>query len=170
MTRGMLVGVGALLAVGFSAEAQAQPDSVQLGVGLGIVDRASTGVGEPLLDYGYDHEGGLLAEGSLRLYFDESNGYFSHALQLRFAHTGGAALGFTDHGIGYSMAEVAYVFRTRLPCMSSSARTFYLSGYLGLSGAYGNASTGSGERDDRWNERVAAEGELDHYALGGVLG
>lgn len=162
--------VGVVLTPG---EGQAQDqiiDSFQLGAGLGIVDRGSTGVGAPLLEYGYDHEGGLLAEAALRVYFYDSWDFLRHGFQIRYSYTAGQTLGLDSYGFGYSIVDATYLLRTNLPCMSSEDIKYYVSGYLGLSGGYANASTGRGERDDRWNERVAAEGELDHHALGAVFG
>jgi len=129
----------------------------------GLLDRGTTGVGAPLLGYGYDHGGGLLLGAGLRAYFDIDGRYFHHGVALRFGHQ-------PNDGIAWSQLDLAYVFRTELPCMSDDERTFRLSGLVGVTGAYAEAGTGRGGMDEQWNLRLAAAEELDHHSLGGLLG
>ena len=145
-------------------------DSLEVTVDMGVLDRGTTGIGEPLLGLGYDHGGGLQAGAGARLYF-ELNEYFRHGPSLRLSHQAGSVLGLAgEHGFAWSQLDLAYVFRTSLPCMSGDEVQWYLSGLVGLTGVYADAGTGDGPSDDRWNERLAASEELDHLALGGMLG
>jgi len=145
-------------------------DSLELAVDLGLLDRGTTGVGEPLLGLGYDHGGGLQAGVGIRTYF-EINRYFRHGVNLRFSHQAGSTLGlFGGYGFAWSQLDLTYVFRTSLPCMSDDDTQWYLSGLVGLTGVHADAGTGTAPRDDRWNERLAASDALDHLALGGLIG
>ncbi len=171
---------GLVASLAFSQTALAQetldllePDStgsLELAVDLGVLDRGTTGVGDPLLGLGYDHGGGLQAGIGARAYL-EINEYFRHGLSLRVSHQAGSALGLVgEHGFAWSQLDVAYVFRTSLPCMSDGDTQWYLSGLVGVTGVHADAGTGDAPRDERWNERVAAADDLDHLALGGMLG
>lgn len=148
-----------------------QPESetsLELALDIGMLDRGTTGVGDPLLDLGYDHGGGPQAGFGLRAYF-EINEYFRHGPNLRISHQG--AFGLTDtYGFAWTQLDLTYVFRTSLPCMSDDEMQWYLSGLIGLTGVHAEAGTGDAPRDDRWNERLAASESLDHLALGGVIG
>ena len=151
-------------------EPESSETSLELAIDLGVLDRGTTGVGEPLLGLGYDHGGGLAAGVGARLYF-ELNEYFRHGVSLRGSHQAGDFLGLAgEHGFAWSQLDLSYVFRTSLPCMSDDDTQWYLSGLIGLTGVYADAGTGDGPRDERWNERLAASESLDHLALGGMLG
>jgi len=143
---------------------------VELDLELGWMDRGTTGVGEPLLGYGYDHAVAPLVGASARLFFHDSIRYFRHGIALRGAYAAGGHLGLGD-GVEFHLGQVdlGYVFRTQLPCMSTDERVFHLSGSLGLTGVRADAGTGRGSRDDRWNQRLAAAEDLDHVGLGGFL-
>lgn len=145
-------------------------DALELSLDLGVMDRGTTGVGEPLLGLGYDHGGGALAGVGARAYL-EIDRYFAHGLSLRLSHQAGSLLGLDDGvGFAWSQLDVTYVFRTLLPCMSDDEVRFYLSGLVGVTGVRADAGTGTAPRDDRWNERQVASRRLDHDALGPMLG
>lgn len=137
--------------------------AVELTLETGLLDRGTTGVGEPLLGYGYDHGGGMLVGAGLRLYFDIDGRYFHHGVAVRVGHQ-------PNDGFAWSHVDLTYVFRTELPCMSSDEHRLRLSGVIGVTGARADAGMGNGAPDDRWNLREVASEQLDHHALGAVLG
>jgi hypothetical protein len=143
---------------------------VELSAELGVMDRGTTGVGAPLLGYGYDHGGGALGAIGTRFLFRFGYGdYFRHGLDLRAAYSAGEFFGVDGAGMHVGQLDVGYVFRTEFPCMRGETRRIHLSGALGVTGLYADAGTGRGARDDMWNARVVAADALDHYGVGGYL-
>lgn len=147
----------------YHGEDESVVSAVELTLEGGLLDRGTTGVGEPLLGYGYDHGGGVLIGAGLRLYFDIDGRYFHHGVAVRVGHQPGG-------GFAWSQLDLTYVFRTELPCLSSDDRRLRLSGIIGVTGARADAGMGNGAADDRWNLREVASEQLDHQALGAVLG
>lgn len=146
------------------------PVDVELTVEVGALDRGTTGVGAPLLGYGWDHGGGLLVGVGTRAYV-ALNEYFSHGPALRLTHQAGGLLGLVG-GVGFAWTQIdtTYAFRTLLPCMSEADRQWHLTGLVGLTTVRADAGSGTGPRDERWNERQAASSALDHWAVGPLLG
>jgi len=145
---------------------------LEVSVDLGVQDRGTTGIGEPLLDEGYDTAGGLVAGAGARMLFGISGGeYFHHGVATRVSHNAGWGLGLSDrYGYAWSAADLAYAFRTNLPCMSTPERQLFLTGVLGVSGVVANAGTGLEKDPQTSRERRVASERLDHVALGPVLG
>ncbi|MEM9066977.1 MAG: hypothetical protein AAGE52_00685 [Myxococcota bacterium] len=142
---------------------------LELSAGIGVLGHNTTGVGDPLLDYGYDREAGPVADAKLRFVFG-SNRYFRHGVTFRGGVQRGRAFGRDGFGYRWGFADVGYSFRTILPCMSSQDRRIYAAATLGISGAHADAGTGRGEMGTDANLRRAASDEFDHWALGWVLG
>lgn len=145
---------------------------LELAIDLGLLDRGTTGIGDPLLDQGYDHGGGPVAGIGARLLFPFADGdYFHHGATLRLSHHGGGSFGLSERvGFVWTSLDATYAFRTNFPCMSDDDRKVYLTGLVGVTGTRADAGTGEGPRDEHWNQRVAASTELDHLALGPMLG
>lgn len=155
-----------------AVEPEPEPGSniaLELALEVGLFDRGTTGVGDPLLDYGYDHGGGPAVGARLRFLSPLDDRYFHHGIDVRLLHQAGGTLGLSEE-VGFYWTEVAtgYGFRTMFPCMSneSDGRIVRFTGTIGLTVANANAGTGRAARDDRWNERVAASEQLDHMAVG----
>ena len=143
---------------------------VEISAELGVMDRGTTGIGAPLLGYGYDHGGGAFGALGTRVLFPFGYGdYFAHGFDLRASYSAGEFFGVDGVDFHNGQLDLGYVFRTEFPCMRGETRIIYLSGALGVTGLYADAGTGRGEPDDTWNERVAASEALDHYGLGGYL-
>jgi len=143
--------------------------NLELSLGIGIIDRGTTGTGgSTLLGLEYDHAGGPYASFDARLFFDEDEEYFHHGFALRLLGTSGSALFGSAYGMRIAVLDAAYALRVSCPCMTSGDRRWFVTGMLGVTGAYTDAGTGSGD-GDLTNERRAAATELDHVALGGVL-
>ncbi len=143
--------------------------NLELSLGVGILDRGTTGTGgSTLLGLEYDHAGGPYASFETRLFFDEDEEYYHHGFALRLLGTSGSALFGSAYGMRTAILDVAYALRVSCPCMTSGDRRWYVTGMLGFTGAYADAGTGFGD-GDLTNERRAAATELDHVALGGVL-
>jgi hypothetical protein len=146
--------------------------SLEITLGIGLMDRGTTGIGDPLLGYGYDHAGGASTDLAFRLFFANSNQYLNHGVLVRGTYMAGASFGLADgYGFATTIVDVAYVIRVNCPCISGDERKWYASGFVGMSGMYANASTGdASEMDANWNARSAAADKFDHAALGGVIG
>ena len=108
---------------------------MELSAGIGVMGHNTTGVGEPLLAYGYDHEPGPVADGKLRLLFGHHR-YFRHGMTFRGGFNSGRQFGRNGYGFRHSFGEVGYSFRTLLPCMSSEHRKIYAGATLGFTGAF----------------------------------
>lgn len=144
---------------------------VELSVGLGMMDRGTTGIGAPLLGAGYDHAGGAVLEFDVRLFKQAWHRIVHHGIALRAFHQNGRTLGVTQDGtFQISGLDLAYVLRALLPCMSDDQVRFHLTPLVGLSVLQARAGNlhvrgdQTGELDD------AARAAFDHVALGGVLG
>lgn len=167
-----LVAFGAGMGVAQPCSADDADRVLEVSVDLGVQDRGTTGIGEPLLDEGYDTAGGLLAGAGARMLFGIGGGeYFHHGVATRVSHDAGWGLGLSDrYGFAWSAADLAYAFRTNLPCMSTPERKLFLTGVLGVSGVVANAGTGLEKNPQTDRERRVASERLDHLALGPVLG
>src|SRR5688500_16030126 len=108
-----------LLAAG-AAQAQdydVEPDSgvcsnLEVTVGIGAMARGTTGVGAPLLAYGYDHGGGMIAGLGLRLFFAGSTRFIRHGVLLRGAFNAGSSFGLVGgYGFATTTVDAAYVIR-----------------------------------------------------------
>jgi len=136
--------------------------SVEIAPEIGIFDRGTTGVGAPVLGYGYDHGGGAMFGAGARLFFHSSDNYFRQGIELRAAHE-------TGDGLALTVFDLAYALRVKFPCMSDGERNVFGTGLLGVTTALGEAGLGDGSRDARWNDRVVASETLDHVGLGWLL-
>jgi hypothetical protein len=171
------LGAAAVASAQYNLAVEPEPPStkvfsdLELALDLGVMDRGSSGVGSPLLGYGYDHDGGLFAAASVRLYFhDDDMFWLRHGIGVRFAHHAGDDFGLGDTGFFFEQIDVGYVVRTEFPCMSQGDRHVYLSGILGVTTVVADASTGNRPSDGNWNARTVAASELDHVGVGGLLG
>ena len=146
--------------------------NIEITVGLGIMDRGTTGIGDPLLGLGYDTATGATTDLSLRFYFDSSMSFMNHGILLRGTYMAGSSFGLGEgYGFATTIVDLAYVIRFHCPCISTEDRKWYASGFVGLTGMYADASTGAGpDGGPEWNTRTAASSKFDHGALGGVLG
>ena len=142
---------------------------IELSAGIGVMGHNTTGVGEPLLGYGYDHEPGPVADGKLRLIFGHHR-YFRHGVTFRGGYNAGRQFGRNGYGFAHSFGEVGYTIRTLFPCMSNEDRKVYGGATLGFTGAFADAGVGRGAMGDDENIRRTAATELDHRAWGWVLG
>lgn len=145
---------------------------LEIVLGFGVIDRGVTGVGEPLLGYGYDHSGGPRADMALRLFFAESNQYVRHGIAVRGGFDAGETFGLAGgYGFATTTIDLAYVLRFHCPCISGDQTKWFLSAVVGVSMLHAEASTGAGPRGGPdWNQRQAAAGKFDHDSVGGVLG
>ncbi len=145
---------------------------LELALDLGLMERGTTGIGPPLLDAGYDQAGGPVAGAGARMLFALGyGGYFHHGVAVRMSHHAGGSFGLTDaYGFAWTAIDLAYAFRTNLPCMSTPDRKLMLTGMLGVSGVNADAGMGNTADPQREPERRAASRELDHTALGPMLG
>jgi len=152
--------------------ADAAGRALEVAVDLGVQDRGTTGIGEPLLGEGYDTAGGLVAGAGARMLLPVGyGGFFHHGVSTRISHSAGWGLGLSDrYGFAWSAVDLAYAFRTNLPCMSTPERQLFLTGVLGVSGVVANAGTGLQKDPQTERERRIASERLDHLALGPVLG
>lgn len=159
-----------------TALAQEQPSQpflsdIEFTLGVGLMDRGTTGIGAPLLGHGYDHAVGAVLEGDLRVLKQAGHRVIHHGLALRAFHQDGRTLGLTDSGsFQVSGLDLAYVFRALLPCMSSDDVRFHLSPLAGLSGLRARAGNLSARSDQTGELTNAAHAAFDHTALGVVLG
>lgn len=163
---------GAGMGVAQPCSAEDSPRVLEVVADLGVQDRGTTGIGEPLLDEGYATAGGLVAGAGARMLFPIGyGGYFHHGVATRVSHNAGWGLGLSDrYGFAWSAVDLAYAFRTNLPCMSTPDRQLFLTGVLGVSGVVANAGTGLEKDPQTERERRTASEKLDHFALGPVLG
>lgn len=141
---------------------------VELTVGLGALDRATTGSGPSLAGQGYDQAVGLIGEVAARVYLGRGD-QFHNGLELRVGTSSGAAFDYRQRrAFRTTVIDLDYAFRTLLPCISSEHRQLRLTGLLGLSGVVANAGTGRGspENGPGWQDRVEAADALDHGGLG----
>ena len=145
---------------------------LEIVLGFGVIDRGVTGVGEPLLGYGYDHSGGPRADMALRLFFAESNQFVRHGIALRGGCDAGQTFGLAGgYGFATTTIDLAYVLRFHCPCISGDDTKWFLSAVVGVSMLHAEASTGAGARGGPdWNDREAAASKFDHDSLGAVLG
>lgn len=159
-----------------NARAQESPSppffsDVELSLGAGVMDRGTTGIGAPLLGHGYDHAGGAVLEGDVRLFKRGWYRMVHHGLALRAFHQSGRTLGLTDAGtFQVSGLELAYVLRALLPCMSNDDVRFHLTPLAGLSALRARAGDLHVPGDQTGELAEAARAAFDHVALGAVLG
>ena len=163
---------GAGLGVARPCEADDPARVVEVAVDLGVQDRGTTGIGEPLLGEGYDRGGGLVAGAGARMLLPVGDGgYFHHGVAARISHNAGWGLGLSErYGFAWSALDLAYAFRTNLPCMSTPERKLFLTGLLGVSGVVANAGMGLEADPQTERQRRVASEQLDHVALGPLLG
>jgi len=162
---------------GFSGLALACADSgshervLEVAVDVGLLDRATTGIGPPLLGAGYEQSAGPVAGVGSRLLFPIGDSeFFHHGAALRLSHNAGAAFGLNDrYGFAWTSVDVGYAFRTALPCLSTPERAWTLTGIVGLTGVDADAGTGTGDDAQTAAERRAASRELDHVGLGPMV-
>jgi hypothetical protein len=143
--------------------------NIEVALEFGAMDRGTSGVGDPLLGYGYDHSGGALGGLDVRVFFHDSSDYFRHGVTLRGAYAAEDFFGLGGVAFHFGQLDAGYVFRSILPCMSEGDRRVYVSGAIGVTTLLADASTGRGGPDARWNERVVAADALDHVGIGGFL-
>ncbi|MBO6939699.1 MAG: hypothetical protein JJ863_32310 [Deltaproteobacteria bacterium] len=142
---------------------------VEVTADIGVIGRTTTGIGEPLTDYGYDREPGLGTGLELRLLFGD-NRYLRTGIALHGVYQSGAYFGAGGRAFRMGLAEASFAARTLLPCMSNQERQFYASAWLGVSAGRMAAGTGRGEMGPDANERRIAAVALDHSVAGFVLG
>lgn len=142
---------------------------IELSAGIGVMGHNTTGVGEPLLGYGYDHEPGPVADGKLRLIFGHHR-FFRHGMTFRGGFNSGRQFGRNGYGFRHSFGEVGYTIRSLFPCMSNDDTKIYGGATLGFTGAFADAGVGRGAMGDDENVRRMASEDLDHRAWGWVLG
>ncbi len=143
---------------------------LELSAGIGIMGHNTTGVGEPLLDYGYDREAGPAVDGKLRLLFGD-NRYVRHGMTFRAGYTTGRQFGRNGYGFRRRYGGFGYSVRALLPCMSNEDTKVYVGGTLGFTGANADAGIGRGPIEDvNENDRREASESLDHREWGWVLG
>lgn len=183
MTKRAMAGlVLALGLIGSSAQAQGGVDigyvpaeespaltTVELTADIGVIGRSTTGIGEPLTDYGYDREPGLGTGLELRFLFGD-NRYVRTGFALHGVYQSGPYFGAGGRAFRMGLAEATFAARALLPCMSDQDRQFYASAWLGVSAGRMAAGTGRGEMGPNANERRIAADELDHSVAGFVLG
>lgn len=143
--------------------------TVEVTADIGVIGRTTTGVGEPLTDYGYDREPGLGTGLELRFLFGD-NRYLRTGFALHGVYQSGPYLGAGGRAFRMGLAEATFAARTLLPCMSDPERQFYASAWLGVSAGRMAAGTGRGEMGPNANDRRVAAVELDHSVAGFVLG
>lgn len=166
------MAMASILLAGVPGRAEAQERAIEIAVDIGLLDRGTTGVGAPLLDMGYDVEGGPVAGVGVRMLFGIDGGrYFHHGAAVRTWRHGGGDFGLSEgHGLSSSSLDLAYAFRTALPCMSAPGRELKLTGMLGVTGIDEDAGRGSGHSGQLEAQRAAAAEQFDHFALGPMLG
>lgn len=142
---------------------------VEVTADIGVIGRATTGIGEPLTDYGYDREPGLGTGLELRLLFGD-NRYLRTGIALHGVYQAGSYFGAGGHAFRMGLMEASFAARTLLPCMSNQGRQFYASAWLGVSAGRMAADIGRGAMGPNANERRIAAEELDHSVAGFVLG
>lgn len=176
---GLLLALGL---IGSSAQAQQTADieylpqdedpaltTVEVTADIGVIGRSTTGIGEPLTDYGYDREPGLGTGLELRFLFGD-NRYVRAGFALHGVYQAGPYLGAGGHAFRIGLAEATFAARALLPCMSDQDRQFYASAWLGVSAGRMAAGTGRGAMGPNANERRIAADALDHSVAGFVLG
>ena len=144
---------------------------LELTVGAGIVDRSSTGIGDPLLGMGYDQSFGPLGSATMRLFVeDDDQAYVRHGMHARVAYTAGPSLGVQGAAFRNTAIDLGYAGRVRFPCMSRGDLSVHLGGYLAITGLVADADRGDWDRPDMANETIEAARRYDHAGLGGALG
>ena len=174
-----LTGLALLLLAASPAAAQdylyaSEPDSPALTVlevtaDLGVLGRSTTGIGEPLTDYGYDREPGLATGLEARFLFGDHR-IVRAGFALHGVYQAGPAFGLGGRAFRLGLAEATFAARSLLPCISNHDRQLYASAWLGVSAGRMAAGTGRGEMGPNANERRVAAEELDHSVAGWVLG
>ncbi len=140
---------------------------------MGVLSRAVTGTPP---GYGHDAQATPTLGADVRLLFhafDCGSCAFHHGPALGFTWAPGPDLGTTDrYAWRHYIGDVAYAMRMEFPCMRRPGRRVFLTGVLGVSGAWADAGTGSADEGDRsrWNDRAALADRGDHFALGWRLG
>ena len=176
---GLMLALG-LITSGASAQdyltvAPTQPDedpaltTVEVTADIGVIGRSTTGIGEPLTDYGYDRELGLGTRLELRLLFGD-NRYVRAGLALHGVYPSGPYFGAGGRAFRMGLAEAGFAARALMPCMSNRDRQFYASAWLGVSASRMAAGTGRGAMGPNANERRIAADALDLSVAGFVLG
>ena len=151
----------------FASRPKPSVSSLEITAGAGFLDRGTTGIGAPLLDNGYDHSGGLVAELGLRLYL-HGDRYLQHGPVLRLFHQTGRVMGLADDDrFLLTGLDVAYALRILLPCMSNPETSWHLTPSVGLSGL--RARVRQPDSDQQDSDTGAARDAFDHEALGGVV-
>lgn len=174
----LLVIAGALL---LPSMARAQESDVlvererallEVTLGLGVGDRSTTGIGEPLLGMGYDQSFGPLASLDVRLFVaDRDYAYVRHGPVLRVAHHAGPSMGtFTGHAFRATAIDLGYSGRTELRCMRDGDFRVHFGGFLGITGLHSDADRGDVYRPNTDTQTLDAARTLDHAGLGGTLG
>lgn len=153
------------------ARAEDQPALLEATLGLGVGDRSSTGIGDPLLGMGYDQSTGPLASLDLRLFLPTNYGYLRHGPLARVAHHAGPSLGtFTGHAFRVTAIDLGYSGRTEFRCMREGDLSVHLGGFLAITGLVADADRGDVYRPNTDTQTAEAAATLDHAGLGGALG
>lgn len=176
--RFQLLCLAAVATFGIAPKALAQDQwsqpflsDIEFSLGVGLMDRGTTGIGAPLLGHGYDHGAGMVLEADVRVLKRAWHHAIRHGLALRAFHQNGRALSLTDSGtFQLSGLDLAYVFRALLPCMSTEGTRFHLSPLAGLSVLRASAGNLRLRGDQTGELADAARAAFDHTALGFVIG
>lgn len=179
----LLAAVGALVPAPVSAQDTLSVDvepavlyprdhaNLEVVVGLGIGDRSTTGIGDPLLGMGYDQSFGPVGSLDVRLFVeDDDHAYVRHGPVLRAQYHGGPTLGIERAAFRATTIDVGYSGRVAFPCMRRDDFGVYLGGYLAITGLVSDADRGDVDRPDMQNETIDAARRYDHGGLGGALG
>ncbi|MDQ3031461.1 MAG: hypothetical protein M3Y87_03520 [Myxococcota bacterium] len=172
----VLTIVAAIAALTVSSLARADDPGdralLEASVGIGVADRSSTGIGDPLLGMGYDQSFGPLASLDVRLFVaDGDYAYVRHGPVLRAAHHAGPSMGtWTGHAFRATSFDLGYAGRVEFRCMRSDEMRVHLGGFVGITGLHADAGRGDVERANTDGATIEAARTLDHAALGGVLG
>lgn len=147
------------------------PALLEATLGLGIADRSTTGIGDPLLGMGYDQSFGPLLSLDVRLFLPDEQSYVRHGPLLRGAHHAGPSMGtFTGHAFRATSFDLGYAGRTEFRCMRSDDVRVFLGGFVAITGLHADADRGDVYRPNTDTQTAEAARTLDHAALGGALG
>lgn len=171
----MVLPVAAIAAVMVSSTARADGPGeravLEATLGIGIADRSSTGVGDPLLGMGYDQSFGPLPSIDVRLFLeDDDYAYVRHGPVLRAAHHAGPSLGASGHAFRATSFDLGYAGRVEFRCMRSDDMRVHLGGFVGITGLHSDAGRGETARANTDAATLEAARVLDHAGLGGTLG
>ncbi len=139
---------------------------------IGVADRSTTGVGAPLTGYGYAAATAPIVDLETRVMAPLGHDYFHHGVLARGTYVPSGDIVGPDYAFRQGVFDLAYVFRTELPCMHRGSRQWFVSGYVGATVAIADAGTGTAPASDRsnLNIRTQAAADLDHVGVGWVVG